>query len=130
MDNWLTILIAAAIVAALLLAVRKLGGPSPEAARALDDLLSAPGVLLIDVRSPGEFASGHIPGSHNLPGGQIEQVKGLSSGADHPIVVYCASGMRSAQSLSTLRRMGYTRAINAGGVHALAERMKVQLKGA
>jgi rhodanese-related sulfurtransferase len=64
------------------------------------------GALLLDVRTPGEFAMGAIPGAKNIPvqslGGRLDELA-----KDKPIVVYCASGMRSASALSLLKSKGY-----------------------
>lgn len=57
--------------------------------------------VLIDVRSPEEFAGGHIPGAINLPLHQI--ASGLFTlPGDHPIAVVCANGYRSRQAAQLL----------------------------
>jgi rhodanese-related sulfurtransferase len=67
---------------------------------------SAP--LILDVRTPAEFAQGHVPGavniSHHVLGDQLGQL-----GADHdaPIVVYCERGGRALRAQETLRAAGY-----------------------
>ena len=83
-----------------------------------------PNALLIDVRSHGEFASGHIEGALNVP---LESVshdfRRVSPDPLAPVVVYCRSGMRSSQARSILRGMGYQQVINGGSVGSLAARM-------
>ena len=64
------------------------------------------GALLLDVRSPTEFASGGLPAAKNIP------VQSLSSRLgelekERPIVVYCASGMRSSRAASMLKKQGF-----------------------
>ena len=77
--------------------------------------------LLIDVRTPGEFAAGNIPGAINIPvealEGRLDEVKRLF-GADpaRPIVVYCRSGRRSGIARDLLLEAGYARVINFGGL--------------
>ena len=64
------------------------------------------GALLLDVRTPGEFAMGAIPGAKNIPVQSLAGRLGELS-KERAIVVYCASGMRSASALSLLRRSGF-----------------------
>lgn len=64
------------------------------------------GALLLDVRSEAEFASGGLPGAENLPIQSLPARLGELSKA-RPIVVYCASGMRSSRAASLLRARGY-----------------------
>ena len=64
------------------------------------------GALLLDVRSPGEFASGALPGAENIPVAELpSRLSELDR--DREIVVYCASGMRSNRAASFLRARGY-----------------------
>ena len=58
----------------------------------------ARGARLVDVRSPSEFASGHLEGALNLPVGQLSARMGELGPKGTPIVVYCASGTRSAMA--------------------------------
>ncbi|MCC6876875.1 MAG: rhodanese-like domain-containing protein [Sandaracinaceae bacterium] len=64
------------------------------------------GALLLDVRSEGEHASGALPGSKNIP---VHALGARMSELDRgrAIVVYCASGMRSASAASVLRSKGF-----------------------
>ena len=65
------------------------------------------GALLLDVRTPAEFASGHVSGAVNTPLADLSAaVGGLDP--DRVIVVYCRSGMRSRQAAQTLRSKGLT----------------------
>jgi len=78
--------------------------------------LVAAGATLVDVRSPEEFAEKHVDGARNIPVGDIEsRLSELPK--DHPVVVYCRSGMRAARAASALRAAGFT-AYNMGGVDA------------
>jgi len=80
-----------------------------------DDLKSiiSNGGLLLDVRSKGEFAGGHAPGSKNIP---LDELKGKVSKLDKtkPIVAVCASGMRSGTAVSILKNNGFTEVYNGG----------------
>lgn len=63
------------------------------------------GVQLVDVRTRLEYLMGHIPGSINIPVSELEQHIGqLDLG--HPIVVYCAVGMRGANASQILEQLG------------------------
>ncbi len=68
------------------------------------------GVVLIDVREPSEFATGHLPGAINIPRGvlefQIESHPGLAA-LPRPIVLYCRSGGRSALAALSLSMLGF-----------------------
>lgn len=77
------------------------------------------GAVVLDVRSPGEFADGHISGSKNIPlpvlSSQIDQVKSFGK----PVLVCCLSGGRSANGAKILNEAGIE-AINGGGWRALS----------
>lgn len=84
-----------------------------------------PDAVLVDVRSPAEFASGHVQGALHMPLvrlshdiGQVAPDKGT------PVIVYCQSGARSASARRQMMDMGYQNVINGGGVRALAERLQ------
>ena len=83
----------------------------------LERFRSDPGAVLLDVRSPGEYAGGHIPGSVNLP---LEQLNwGVQTyPLDTPVYLYCLSGARSSVAAEQLRRMGYETVIDLGGLNA------------
>lgn len=73
------------------------------------------GALVIDVRSPGEFNSGHLPKAINIPVDEIEtalpkRVKDKNQG----LLLHCASGMRSGVAERKLKGMGYANACNLG----------------
>lgn len=80
------------------------------------------GAVIIDVRSPGEFASGHIKGSKNIPlneiGAKINEIKKQNK----PVIACCASGMRSSQATSILKQNGID-AINGGGWQSLQSKL-------
>lgn len=79
------------------------------------------GPLFIDVRSAGEFASGYLDGAVSLPLDQLQQgIAQLAPDRDRELVLYCASGARSAFGCAVLQQMGYSRATNGGGVGMLA----------
>lgn len=71
------------------------------------------GAKIIDVRTPGEFASGHPNGAINIPLGNIANSINKIKKYKAPIICVCASGMRSGQATSTLKSQGIE-AYNAG----------------
>jgi len=83
----------------------------------VEEYLSVPGAMLLDVRTPSEYASGHIPGSKNLPLDSIDKAARLVENKNVPLYVYCQSGARSRQAGSALESMGYN-VKNIGGIAA------------
>jgi rhodanese-related sulfurtransferase len=71
---------------------------------------------LVDVRTPSEFASGHIPTAVNIPVNIIGST-GVDAPEDSLVIVYCRSGNRSAVAASQLKELGYTRVVDFGGIH-------------
>jgi phage shock protein E len=76
------------------------------------------GATVVDVRSEAEFRSGAYRGAVNVPL-QVLQGKLGRIPKDRPVVVYCASGTRSAMAARILRKAGYADVSNAGGLHHL-----------
>ncbi len=74
------------------------------------------GARLVDVRTPGEFAAGHIAGAVNIPVQELERRMGELEGKDRPIVVYCRSGARSQNAARMLRGAGYTEVHDLGSI--------------
>lgn len=73
--------------------------------------------VLVDVRTPGEFADGHIPGAINLPMELI--VEGYTydlPDKGQSTLVYCRSGVRSKQAADSLLAQGYRNVIDCGGI--------------
>lgn len=61
---------------------------------------------IIDVRTPGEFVGGNVSGSINIPLQEIQQRIGEIKSLPQPIVLCCASGMRSLQAAMFLKGVG------------------------
>jgi phage shock protein E len=71
------------------------------------------GAIIVDVRTKGEYESGHIKGSLNIPLNLLESnIPKLNK--DKPIITCCASGMRSASAKSVLKSNGFTEVYNGG----------------
>lgn len=77
---------------------------------------------VIDVRTPAEFAGGHLAGAINVdifaPDFR-QQIEALDLSAEEPVYLYCRSGNRSGKAAQILRQMGYDEAFNVGGFEAL-----------
>lgn len=78
-----------------------------------------PDLILIDVRTPEEYADGHVASSLSIPLDELEaQIGNYVSNAEAPVAVYCRSGRRSAQAAEMLRKQGYKNVIDAGGINS------------
>lgn len=84
------------------------GGPQVDLKAKIEE-----GAFLVDVRTPGEYSSGHVKGSVNIPldsvTQQIAQFKGKKN-----IIVFCRSGNRSGQAKMILEQNGFTNVVNGG----------------
>ena len=77
--------------------------------------------LVIDVRSPGEYASGHVQGAINLPLDRFAQEIGrVAPDKNLPVMMYCLSGGRSGGACQLMQQLGYRQVINGGSVGAAA----------
>ena len=72
------------------------------------------GAILIDVRTPGEFAGEHHPGAINVPLDNLNQITTVVKDKNSSVLLYCHSGARAAAACSQLRRMGYSNIRNIG----------------
>jgi phage shock protein E len=74
------------------------------------------GAKIIDVRTTDEFADESYPGAVNIPLAILSARLDELGPKDKPIVLYCASGARSAQAARILKQAGYVNVTNAGGI--------------
>lgn len=85
-------------------------------------LINREKAVLIDVCEPAEFAAGHAGGAKSVPLGSIASAKNLPSNKALPLVVICASGMRSSRAVAMLKKQGYANAQSlSGGMKAWRE---------
>lgn len=77
------------------------------------------GALVIDVRTPSEYSSGHYDGSVNIPVDKMESNLKKIGTKERTIVVYCASGSRSAAATRFLNTKGYKNVVNGGSLSSL-----------
>jgi phage shock protein E len=77
------------------------------------------GAIIVDVRSAGEFASGHIEGAINISVDSLKNNLDKLKNKNQTIITCCASGMRSSVAKATLIANGYTNVYNGGGWQSL-----------
>ena len=130
MKTRLALALVLAVAAPTLVACAKTS-PSPSSSTASSaptltaELLKS--AVVVDVRTAGEHASGHLQGDHNIPVEEVEarlaEFDALTKGNKNAVVVvYCASGRRSARTKGMLEKAGYTGVVDAGGFSGVAAR--------
>lgn len=83
------------------------------------------GAVIIDVRSSEEYQGGHINGSLNIPLDKLKRsVQLLPADKQHPIIVCCASGVRSSRARGFLMGLGYKQVFNGGGWTTLKQKLQ------
>jgi len=83
-------------------------GIAPEALAERLEENSTP--LILDVRTPAEYAEGHVPGAVNVPHTEVEAwLAGRQPATDTEVVVYCETGPRAARAEAALRDAGFER---------------------
>jgi molybdopterin/thiamine biosynthesis adenylyltransferase/rhodanese-related sulfurtransferase len=81
-----------------------------------DEIRQRPGAVVLDVREPDEYEQGAITGAVHIPRGTMESsVEGRLPDKSAPVVVHCASGVRSVFAAKTLGDMGYTDVVSMAG---------------
>lgn len=83
-------------------------------------LINREDAFVLDVREADEFAGGHLPDARNIPGSKLaERISEIEKYKDKPVIVCCATGMRSNKACAELKKQGFSRINNlAGGVDA------------
>lgn len=74
------------------------------------------GATILDVRSPDEFNDGHYPNARNLPVNLLMLKLNEIGPKEHPVVLYCETGSRSAYAAMIMKASGFKDVINAGGL--------------
>ncbi|WCB95618.1 hypothetical protein DSM104299_04367 [Baekduia alba] len=88
---------------------------------AVSEVLGADGVVIVDVRESDEWDAGHIPGAKFVTRGHLEsRIEGAAPDRSARVILYCASGNRSALAAKTLReQLGYERVESMTGGYTL-----------
>lgn len=84
--------------------------------------LVAAGATIVDVRTKGEYQSGHIKGSVNIPLNNLRNSLSKIK-KDKPVITCCASGMRSASGKNILKSSGFNEVYNGGGWMSLQNKI-------
>lgn len=79
------------------------------------------GAKIVDVRSREEFEDDHYPNAINIPVNEIQKRAKELGVADTPLVLYCASGSRSAFAARMLSMAGFKKVMNAGGLYDMPD---------
>lgn len=73
------------------------------------DALPADDKIVLDVRTPNEYAEGHVPGALNIPHNELaSRIDELSGESGKTIIAYCESGVRTRRALDVLQKAGFT----------------------
>lgn len=107
-------LIVLAVVAILFLVQKMRQAPIRTEAHRLVEA----GAKLVDVRTPEEFAAGHLPGAVNIPVDELPRRFGELGSPEKPLVLYCRSGARSGRARSFLLERGFQQVLNLGPMSA------------
>jgi len=108
----------AALLAATLAFAAAAAGPATIGPKALNDRIAWAdrSLVVLDVRTPEEFAAGHVPGAINIPHTELAaRVAELEGSRDSDIVVYCRTGKRAAEALGVLEKSGFKRLMHLEG---------------
>ena len=111
MNSWLLIVI---LVVAAVLVLRARGENPSTISQKIHQ-----GARVIDVRTPAEYIAGHYTGATNIPLADLQNRLAEIGDLQKPLVVYCASGMRSAQAAKILTAAGFKDVTNAGSLSKL-----------
>ena len=84
--------------------------------------------IIVDVRSPEEYAGGHLAGAILLPHTEVaDRAAELFGDRDAPLAVYCKAGIRAENARQTLESLGYTNVANLGGIDEAARKLDVPI---
>ncbi len=101
---------------------------SSDTTEAVGKMTLTPATRIIDVRTPEEFAAGHISGATNLDyegGALVAGLAGLDKDAAYS--VYCHSGRRSALAALAMREAGFSNVTDLGGIEAAAKTLALPI---
>ena len=110
--DWIIAIVAGVVIVAFFV-LKRMAFVSANTARKL----LTEGALVVDVRTPEEFRSGHVPDALNIPLGELEEsLPRRVMDKNTVLLLHCLSGGRSAIAKRKLRAMGYVNTHNLGGV--------------
>ena len=84
-------------------------------------LINDTGAMVLDIRTPAEFAAGHVPNARNIPLSELEKRASELTG-NKPVLICCATGARSGRAIAVLQKAGREQVFNmAGGLQAWSQ---------
>lgn len=86
--------------------------------KGVEEWKNTKGAVLLDVRTKEEYADYHIEGSVNIPLDRLDTISGRIPDKATPLFVHCLSGGRSASAAAYLKRNGYSRVYDIGGIRS------------
>jgi len=118
--NWMLILIALSSGGMLAWPLVRGAGGGALTAQGAVHLINRERAVLVDVREPEEFATGHMIGAKNVPLNQLEEkLTGAVKNKNVPLLLVCATGARAQRAVAMAKKLGYEQAqAVAGGLKA------------
>ena len=114
--NWMLILVALVSGGMLLAPMLQGGGAGGLTPAGAVQLINREKAVVIDVCEPGEFAAGHVTGARSIPLAELEaKLPGAVKNKATPLVLVCASGMRSGRAVALAKKLGYENAQSLAG---------------
>jgi rhodanese-related sulfurtransferase len=115
-DNWMLILIALGSGGMLAWPILRGANTGSLTAQGAVQLINRERAVVVDVREPEEFATGHVTGAKNVPLGQLEQkLPATVKNKSLPLLLICATGARAQRAVTTARKLGYEQAQAVAG---------------
>jgi rhodanese-related sulfurtransferase len=114
--NWMLIAVALVSGGMLLMPMLTGGGGAGLTPAAAVQLINREKAVVIDVCEPAEYQAGHVGGARSIPLGELEaKLPGAVKNKATPLVLVCASGMRSGRAVAIARKLGYDNAQSLSG---------------
>src|SRR5271157_3806290 len=112
--DWMTTFLVVASLAVIYMLIKRSGQiPQKDATEYLRN-----GATVIDVRTPGEFNSGHLSQAVNMPLDELDMlIPSTVRNKDQVLLLHCQTGMRSGMAAKRLVELGYKSAFNLGSYH-------------
>lgn len=122
-DNWMLISVALASGGLLLWPLLQGASASGLSPAEAVQLINRQKAVVIDVCEPAEYAAGHVSGARSVPLGDLEQkLPGAVKNKALPLILVCASGMRSRRAMAQAKKLGFEQAHSLkGGLAAWKE---------
>ena len=119
--NWMLFLIVLSSGAMLVWPMLQGAGQGALSAEGAVQLINRERAVVVDVREPEEFATGHVSGARNVPLDQLEaKLAGTVKNKSLPLLIVCATGARAQRAVAVARKLGYEQAqALAGGLKVL-----------